>query len=141
MRAVLDSSVVVAGIGWRGDSRRVLGLLARAGFESCRTGDLSAEWFAAVEATAQDAAWKNPNWTNWLAWLAAASELVEPVIYDKSVSRDPNDDKVILAALSSRADFIVTYDNDLLALGKPFGIVCIPPRRFLSVVIENFPGA
>jgi len=43
--AVLDSSVVVSGIGWSGgDARKVLVLLARRGFVSLRTPWLTAEW-------------------------------------------------------------------------------------------------
>ena len=43
-RAILDSSVVVSAIGWRGEARRVLRLLAAGGFESYRTPWLTAEW-------------------------------------------------------------------------------------------------
>ena len=50
--AVLDSSIVVAGIGWRRDARLVLRLLARRGFISIRTPYLHRRGFAGEPAAA-----------------------------------------------------------------------------------------
>ena len=46
-------------------------------------------------------------------------------------SRDPQDDPYLAAALSARA-VIVTYDKDLLDLGKPFGVEILRPSVFLK---------
>ena len=35
-------------------------------------------------------------------------------------------------ALAARAQFIVTYDHDLLVLGKPFGVEILKPAAFLK---------
>ena len=48
------------------------------------------------------------------------------------VCRDTNDDQFIACALAAQADAIVTRDNDLLSLGKPFGIPVLTPRQLLS---------
>jgi predicted nucleic acid-binding protein len=34
--------------------------------------------------------------------------------------------------MGGKADFIVSYDKDLLALGKPFGVEVIRPLAFLK---------
>ena len=47
--------------------------------------------------------------------------LVEPTPLGKPRSHDPQDDPYLAAALSARA-VIVTYDKELLDLGKPFGV-------------------
>ena len=61
--AVLDSSIMVSGVGWReGSARSVLVILARRGFISIRTRWLTAEWAEVVERVAQERQWKNPNW-------------------------------------------------------------------------------
>ena len=53
-RAILDSSVVVSGIGWRGgDARKILTLLAVGGFHSYRTPWLTAEWAETVQYVAE----------------------------------------------------------------------------------------
>ncbi len=138
-RAVLDSSVVVSGIGWRGgEARAVLRLLAAAGFESWRTPWITAEWADAVRRVAEtEKRWRNPNWTNWLEWLKGVSKCSDDTPIKKTVKRDPKDDPVVMAAVAARADFIVTYDSDLLDLQKPHGVSCVTPRAFLSAILRR----
>jgi putative PIN family toxin of toxin-antitoxin system len=138
-RAVLDSSVVVSGIGWRGgEARAVLKLLASNGFESWRTPWITAEWTDTVERVAEtEKRWRNPNWTNWLEWLRAVSRFSDDIPIKKTVKRDPQDDPVIMAAVAVRAVFIVTYDPDLLDLKKPYGVTCVTPRAFLSAILRQ----
>ena len=51
--------------------------------------------------------------------------------------RDPKDDPVLAAAVAARAKFLVSYDNDFLDLGKPYGVHCIRPREFLAAVLAR----
>jgi len=138
-RVILDSSVVVSGIGWRGgDARSVLKLLAAGGFESWRTPWITAEWTDTVQRVAEiEKRWRNPNWANWLKWLKSVSKFSDDIPVRKTVKRDPNDDSVIMAAVAARAVFIVTYDSDLLDLEKPHGVSCVTPRAFLSAVLRQ----
>ena len=46
--------------------------------------------------------------------------------------RDPEDDKFLDLALSSKADCIVTGDKDLLVLHPFRGILVVTPRGFLE---------
>jgi uncharacterized protein len=48
------------------------------------------------------------------------------------VSRDPDDDAILAAALEGCADYIVTGDQDLLTIGDYQGIRIIIPRAFLQ---------
>ena len=134
--AVLDSSVVVSGIGWRGgDARAVLKRLARREFVSARTDWLTAEWTETVERVArEEKRWQNNNWRAWLDWLNRASVFFEEIPIRVTVRRDPKDDPVVMAAVVARAHFIVAYDPDLLRLEKPYGISCVTPRAFLSTI-------
>ena len=137
-RVILDSSTVVSGIGWRGEARVVLRLLAAGGFESYRTPWLTSEWAETVQrVAAEEKLWKNPNWANWLIWLKTASKLVPDIPAKKTVKRDPKDDPVIMAAVSVNANYLVTTDKDLLDLGKPYGVSCATPRVFLSETLKR----
>lgn len=138
-RAVLDSSVVVSGIGWRGgDARVVLKLLAVGGFESWRTPWITVEWADTVLRVAEtEKRWRNPNWANWLEWLKAVSKLSDDIPIKATVKRDPKDDPVVMAAVAVRAAYIVTYDSDLLELEKPHGVCCVTPRAFLSAILRS----
>ena len=134
--AVLDSSVVVSGIGWRGgEARAVLRLLARRGFVSAPTTWLTAEWVETVARVAhEEKRWRNDNWPGWLSWLERTSVFFEDIPIRVTVRRDPKDDPVVMSAVAARAQFIVAYDPDLLDLENPYGIACVTPRRFLSSV-------
>ena len=46
-----------------------------------------------------------------------------------------------LFALAARAKYLVTRDDDLLVLGKPFGMQIITPGRFLLVRPRSANGA
>jgi predicted nucleic acid-binding protein len=46
------------------------------------------------------------------------------------------DDMFLACALASRAEFLITRDPDLLAMGKPFGIRIVTDDQFLKVAPE-----
>ncbi len=66
-----------------------------------------------------------------MAWIKSKARFVEPSSLGKRRSRDGKDDIYLAAALGAGAEYIVTYDKDLLALEKPFGIETIRPAEFL----------
>jgi predicted nucleic acid-binding protein len=66
-----------------------------------------------------------------LAWVRAKALWIEPVPLGKQRSRDLKDEPFIAAALAAFAKAIVSYDNDLLILKKPFGIPIMRPSAFL----------
>ncbi len=132
--AVLDSSIVVAGIGWSGgDGRRILALLARRAFISLRTPWLSAEWTEVTQRVTEEMRWGKPNWPNWLEWVKRASRLIEDPRLKKIVRRDPKDDPVAVPAVAGGAQYLVPYDKDLLDLQRPYRVHCVTPRAFLSL--------
>ncbi|HYV27905.1 MAG TPA: PIN domain-containing protein [Candidatus Eisenbacteria bacterium] len=137
--AVLDSSVVVAGIGWRGgEAREVLRLLALRRFVSARTSWLTSEWAETVERVAhEEKRWRNGNWRGWLDWLSYASVPFREIPIRVTVRRDPKDDPVVMSAVATRTQFMVAYDPDLLDLEKPYGIAGVTPRKFLSIVRQS----
>jgi putative PIN family toxin of toxin-antitoxin system len=57
---------------------------------------------------------------------------VDPPPLDKPVSRDPDDDWVLVTALAGEAEAIVTGDDDLLSLGEYEGVPILKPRQFLE---------
>lgn len=51
----------------------------------------------------------------------------------KGICRDPKDDQILETALNGKANYLVTGDDDLLALGKYKEIEIITPAKFLKV--------
>jgi len=52
----------------------------------------------------------------------------------KDVSKDPDDDEYIAAAMEGRAGFVVAGDSDLLDVKEYEGIRIITPRAFLDLI-------
>jgi predicted nucleic acid-binding protein len=69
--------------------------------------------------------------------LLRASRLREDLPVAQIVKRDPKDDPIVSAAIACRCAFLVSYDPHLLRLEKPYGVQCVTPRSFLSIVLRE----
>lgn len=128
---VFDTSVVISAIGWRGPAHRCLVLVARHRCRLVVTQEVLAEYRQRVpEILAREV--PHANVTGPLSWIRDKAWLVEPANLGKRRSRDVKDDRFLAAALGASAQAIVSYDEDLLALEKPFGIPILKPPRFLE---------
>ena len=65
-------------------------------------------------------------------WYYDRAKLVEPAPLGKQRSRDAKDDPYLACALAAGAKIIVSRDDDLPALEKPFGIQILTPRELLA---------
>lgn len=64
--------------------------------------------------------------------LTLESEFVE-ITESVRACRDPKDDKILELAINGNADYVITGDEDLLALNPFRGIPILRPAEFLSV--------
>ena len=127
---VFDGNVVLAAIGWGGTARLCLKLAVKRRLLLCVTTSILSEYEAVVpERLREEMPGLDPH--PKLAWIRAKSRLVGPAPLGKQRSRDPKDDQYLACALAARARYIVSYDEDLLALKKPFGIEIIRPAELL----------
>ena len=69
-----------------------------------------------------------------LAGLLAKAEVTPGQLHLTGVTRDPKDDAVLACAVEGEADYIVSGDQDLLAIDQQEGIQVVPPRRFLEIL-------
>lgn len=128
MRLVLDTNVVFSALLWRGTPYRLLEAIKRkSGIQLYSSAVLLEEL---EEVLTRPPASKrlgaiDKNARAVLADYAAAIELVSPAHTPRVVLNDPDDDHVIAAALSARADLIVSGDADLITLNSYKGIVIV----------------
>jgi predicted nucleic acid-binding protein len=52
---------------------------------------------------------------------------------------DPDDDILLVAALESSAEFIVTRDKELLKQGNCQGIRIVSLDQFIAILVRNHP--
>jgi uncharacterized protein len=57
-----------------------------------------------------------------------------------ALTRDPDDDYLLAYALVGRADYVVTGDRDLLALGEVLGVKIVRPRAFAALLASRSRG-
>jgi uncharacterized protein len=126
VRVVLDANVVFSGAGWRGEAHRCLAAMARRYIIVFATVPILRE----VRGLVAEGGFKtrfSPD--NLLNWYCDQVKLIEPAPLGKQRSRDVKDNPYLACALAAEAKIIVTRDDDLLSLGRPFGVHIITPRE------------
>jgi putative PIN family toxin of toxin-antitoxin system len=128
---VIDTNVWISGIFFRGGTPAVVLRAWRdRRFEVVLTPDILDELaqklqektlqFGADAALAED----------WIAYIKTFATVVPATVTVEGVCRDPDDDVFLAAALSGDADYIVSGDHDLQALGEYQGIEVLSPKAF-----------
>ncbi len=128
MKAVFDAGVVFSGAGWRGEAHRCLLAMAHRRVIAYATDETLTELSNLFADRGERA--KRPA-SSILSWYLDRVKRVEPAPLGKQRSRDAKDDPYLACALGAGAKIIVTRDDDLLALEKPFGIQIMTPRELL----------
>lgn len=133
MLAVFDANVVASGVCWNGEPYLCLIKIARRqvfAFGSTVTLEETRE----ITAELINARKPKHNAAARLTWYLEHLNLVDPAPLGKQRSRDAKDDPYLSAALGAKAQYIVTFDRDLLSLEKPFGIEIVSPSQFLKAI-------
>ena len=128
MRAVIDTNVLVSGLMWHGAPHALL--------EHVRNTTLSLVSSPALLAELADVIGR-AKFDVMLAEVRQLAEVVVPPPLPRPVCRDPDDDAVLALALAAQADFIVSGDDDLLAIGVFQGIPVLTPAQALQRVPGN----
>ena len=127
---VFDCNVILAAVGWRGTARLCLKLAAKRRISLSVTEVILAAYETVIpERLKEEIPGLDPQ--PKLVWIRAKSKLFEPVPLGKQRSRDAKDDPYLACALAARACYIISYDADLLCLGKPFGVEIMRPAELL----------
>jgi putative PIN family toxin of toxin-antitoxin system len=58
----------------------------------------------------------------------------------EGVATHPEDDLILATAVSGQADYLVTGDRQLLALGSYQGVTIVTPRDFLAILEAEAPA-
>lgn len=132
MRAVLDTSVLIsAAIFLHSIPRRVVDLV-------CAVSEMN--FSVATFTELEDALFraKFDRYIEQVARVEYVATLFQGAIFAVPTEairacRDPNDDKLLEAAVAGNAGFIATGDRDLLALDPFRGIRIVNPATFLAL--------
>jgi len=121
-RVVFDTNIYLSAIIFGGNPRRVLQLA----IDNKIILYSSAEILLEIALKLKDKfKWSTEEINFTVKTIGNLVEIVKPNEKIKAVSKDPSDDKILEAALESKADFIVSGDNHLLELRNFKGIKII----------------
>lgn len=132
-RAVLDSNVIVSGLGWLGAPARII--------EAVLAGELvlvtSSPLLAELRRVLAYPKLANaiPDGARLADLVELSSVVVEPLSVF-AVVEDESDNRVLEAAVAAGADYIVSGDGHLLTLGMFQGIPILTPAEFVSTVLS-----
>ena len=137
MKVVFDAGVVFSGAGWRGEAHLCLTAMARRRVVAFATPETLAELRRVVDEISFQA---RHSPFSILNWYYSTVKMVSPAPLGKQRSRDAKDDPYLACALAAEADVVVSRDQDLLVLEKPFGIGIITPGALLTQLARHVSG-
>jgi putative PIN family toxin of toxin-antitoxin system len=132
-RVVLDSNVIVSGLGWSGPPAKIVDAALEGRFALLTSEPLLAE-LRRVLAYPKLA--KVIDEAERLVDLVAASGEVIQTSSVLAVVDDESDNRVLEAAVDGGADYIVSGDDDLLGLGSFQAIPIVTPGEFAAEVLD-----
>lgn len=119
-KVVLDTNVVVSGVlSKEGNPARVLELWEKDAFTLVISQPLYEEIISTL--TKLQPKYRIPvTAIKELAKLLRDYSLWVKIEHTPEVTRDPKDDVVVATAIAADADFLITGDEDIMALGKSY---------------------
>ncbi|HMO96868.1 MAG TPA: putative toxin-antitoxin system toxin component, PIN family [Tepidiformaceae bacterium] len=134
LRVVADSNTLISAVLWRGVPSTLLGY-AGDRYQLITTAELLAELGNALRRGKFAVRLESTSQTveSLVEAIGARSLVVSPALLEVPL-RDPDDLKVIQAAIGGGADLIVTNDADLLSLGTVEGIGIVRPVDLLHTL-------
>jgi putative PIN family toxin of toxin-antitoxin system len=141
IRAAFDTSIIVRMV--LGKATTLVGKLRRALEQGQFTLVLSPALVEEITETLKSPSLRAKHrWTddtidqfvNDLKTLATMTAGALVLNISQLANRDPEDIKVVAAAVEGNASFVVTQDNDLLALGEFQGVRMVEPPEFYQLL-------
>lgn len=136
MRVVADTNIVVSGLMWHGNSRRIL--------DAARTGEIHLFTTIVLLAELEEvlnrekfgrrltSAAITPR--ELVLDYAALASLIEPAEIESIVLADPDDDAVIACAIAADCEVIVSGDSHLLDLKQHQGIRILTAAELMTEI-------
>lgn len=124
LRVVLDTNVLVSGLAYPASvPGRIVGTWRQGGLEVVLSRYILDELSRVLPRLNRRLNWQPNDFADLLDILAIQAEIVEPQSLEGDAARDAKDIPVLGTLLAAKADYLITGDDDLLALAKRYSIV------------------
>lgn len=128
-KVVVDSNVFISGSLFGGNPQKIIRLIEHDAVSLVISPEIEFEVFQKLADL--DTPQENVKRLKELFKYTAT-----PIVPTKKVSlcRDPKDNKLLEAALASKADYLITGDKDLLMLSAYQHTGTLTPKQFLKIL-------
>lgn len=140
MDAVLDTNVIVsAAISAKGPPAEIIRAWRAHSFGWVTSEPLLGELERTLRSPRLQKyiAWSDEELTEFIRLIGQLTRLVTPSSRIEVITADPDDNRVLEAAVEGRVDYIVSGDHDLLDLGEYDGIAIVTPARFMAILATS----
>jgi putative PIN family toxin of toxin-antitoxin system len=130
LRLVLDTNTALSGLIWGGFPGRLIDAAVSGQVQLISSVPLLSELGGVLGRPKflQSVLKQGFSVSDLFDGYSALVECVLPAELEGPISRDPDDDQVLAAAIGGRADLIVSGDDDLLSLVEVLGIPIVSAR-------------
>jgi putative PIN family toxin of toxin-antitoxin system len=138
LRAVVDTNVLVSGLGWAGPPATVVDAALSGSIQLVTTQPLLEELRRVLEYPRLSTVLRTTGLTaaEIVALVADASVVVVP-IRPVTRARDADDNRVLEAAVTGRAEVIISGDVDLQSLHDYEGLPILSASEFVARMLEG----
>ncbi len=136
LQLVVDTNILISALGWKGGKPYQL-------LQKCFNGELVLVLSPDIIEEFKEVALRprlgfSPEEVDeFISALLEISHVVQPEKIPVYVLEDPDDDKIIAAAIAGKAHYLVSGDRHLLKLKQIKGIAILSPAEFLKFVLNE----
>lgn len=130
MKVVLDTNVFISGVFFKGPPNQIIQAWRAGKIQFVISLDIIKEYSRVGEVLSQQ--FPDIDLDPILNLFYLTSDLVSVTKLTEAVCEDPDDDKFIACALSSKTKVIVSGDKHLLKVSGYHGIKVLSPRKFVD---------
>ena len=124
LKVVLDTNVLVSGIAYPSSiPGRIVAAWRRGSVSVVLSDHIVEELSRSLPRMNHRLNWPPQKFKEEVELLALQAQIVEPADLPDGAARDPGDVPVLGTLVASKADYLITGDQDLLALAERYSIV------------------
>ncbi len=124
LRVVLDTNVLVSGLAYPASvPGRIVGAWRQGAFDVVLSRYILDELARVLPRLNHRLNWGPNDFADLIDILAIQADIVEPQPLEGSAVRDAADVPILGTLLAAKADYLITGDEDLLALAQRYSII------------------
>ena len=135
MKITVDTNVLISATFWAGASDRIISMVEAKTIQLVLSEEIIKEYVGVLEyeEIKDKIRDKNLVMRRTVSKIISLSTIIEPTKKFSVVQDDPDDNKILEAAVAGGVDFIVSNDKHLLNLQEFENILIVSPDDFIKL--------